>query len=95
MVTEKDAISAAADMICKAAVLAASWAGTRRRRALEKIGAVSHDILHVLFDNSNAEEVRTVPSELDWTGGEPINDAPKSGLPALNQGSGCSGLAPA
>ncbi len=37
METEKDAIFAAVGMNCKAAVLAARRASTRRRRALEKI----------------------------------------------------------
>ncbi len=43
MATEIDTISAAVDMICKAAVLAASWAGAWRRRALEKIAALTVD----------------------------------------------------
>ncbi len=43
METEKDAISAAAGMIRKAAVAAARWAGARRRRALERITSLTAD----------------------------------------------------
>ncbi len=41
MPTDTDTISAAAGMTRKAAVPAARWARTRRRRALEKIAALT------------------------------------------------------